>query len=110
MFEFLDSFRAALLLGKGHKYLRNGRYKEALVKAQKAKKLRMGTQLEWLCHSIDGKSRYHLGDRENALVALRKAEAILAPMLAAENGSENLPSIMRDITGYIEKIEQQNEI
>ncbi len=48
MFEFLDSFRAALLLGKGHKYLQNGLYKEALAKAQKAKKLRMGTQLEWL--------------------------------------------------------------
>lgn len=106
MFKFLDSFRAALLLGKGHKFLQNGRYQEALAKAQKANKLRMAPQLELLCHSIDGKSRYHLGDRENALVSLRKAEAILAPMLAAENGSEHLLNIMSDITKHIEKIEQ----
>jgi hypothetical protein len=109
MFRFLDSFRAALLLGKGQKYLRKGRYKEALAKAQKAKKLRMGAQLEWLCHSIDGKSRYHLRDSKNALVSLRRAEEILAPMLAAEKSSEPIQNIMNDITGYIEKIEQQNE-
>jgi len=105
MFKFLHSFRAALLLGKGHKYLQNGRYGDALVKAQKASKLDMSAQFEWLCYSIDGKSRYHLGDLENALVSLRKAEDILTPMLAADKDSEHLQNIMNDITAYIGKIE-----
>ena len=55
------SIRASMLLGKGHKFLESGRYQEALEKALKAKDLKLDEQFEWLCHSIEGKSRYHLG-------------------------------------------------
>jgi tetratricopeptide (TPR) repeat protein len=98
-----------MLLGKGHKYLENGRYQEALNKALKAKSLKLEEQFEWLCHSIEGKSRYHLGDRDNALPALRSAQAILASKLEKEKQSKPLQNIMNDITSYIEKIEQSDE-
>ena len=94
-----------MLLGKGHKHLQNGRYNAALEKALKAKNLKLERQFEWLCHSIEGKSRYHLGDRENALISLRKAEKILTPMLVEDSESKHLNNIMSDIARYIEKIE-----
>jgi len=95
-----------MLLGKGHKFFENGRYQEALEKALKAKNLQLEEQFEWLCHSIEGKSRYHLGDRENALPALRKAQEILALKSAEEMESKPLQNIVNDIASYIEKIEQ----
>ncbi|MEE8365915.1 MAG: hypothetical protein V3R76_09015 [Gammaproteobacteria bacterium] len=100
------SIRASMLLGKGHKFLENGRYQEALEKALKAKDLKLDEQFEWLCHSIEGKSRYHLGDKENALVSLRRAEKILASKLEKEKESKALQNIMNDITRYIEKIQR----
>jgi len=98
-----------MLLGKGHKHLENGRYQEALNKALKAKNLKLEEQFEWLCQSIEGKSRYHLGDREKALPVLRSAQAILASKLEKEKQSKPLQNIMNDITSYIEKIEQSDE-
>jgi len=95
-----------MLLGKGHKFLENGRYQEALAKALKAKNLKLEEQFEWLCHSIEGKSRYHLGDKENALPPLRRAQTILAAKLEREKESIPLQNIMNDISKYIEKIEQ----
>lgn len=95
-----------MLLGKGHKLFESGRYQQALEKALKAKKLELEEQFEWLCHSIEGKSRYHLGDKENALVALKRAQQILASKLEKEKDSEPLQNIMDDITGYIELIER----
>ena len=97
-----------MLLGKGHKLLENGRYQQALEKALKAKELKLEQQFEWLCHSIEGKSRYYLGDRENALVSLRKAESILASKLETEKSSKPLQNIKNDITRHIEKIEQRD--
>lgn len=95
-----------MLLGKGHKLFESGRYQQALEKALKAKKLELEEQFEWLCHSIEGKSRYHLGDKENALVALKRAQQILASKLEKEKESKPLQNIMDDITGYIELIER----
>ena len=103
--KFINSIRASLLLGKGHKFFENGRYQEALEKALKAKRLKLEEQFEWLCHSIEGRSRYHLGDKENALLALRRAQKILASKLENETDSKALRNIMNDITEYIEKIE-----
>jgi len=94
-----------MLLGKGHKFLENGRYQEALEKALKAKSLKLEEQFEWLCHSIEGKSRYHLGDNEKALLSLQRAQEILASKLEKEKESKPLRNIMNDITRYIEKIE-----
>ena len=94
-----------MLLGKGHKLLENGRYQEALEKALKAKNLKLEEQFEWLCYSIEGKSRYHLGDNENALPSLRRAQEILTSKLEKEQESKPLRNIMNDITRYIEKIE-----
>jgi tetratricopeptide (TPR) repeat protein len=94
-----------MLLGKGHKFLESGRYEEALEKALKAKNLKLEEQFEWLCHSIEGKSRYHLGDKENALISLRRAEEILALKLENEKESKHLQNILNDVTRYIEKIE-----
>ena len=104
--KFITSIRASLLLGKGHKLFVSGRYQQALEKALKAKNLELEEQFEWLCHSIEGKSRYHLGDKENALVALKRAQQILASKLEKEKESKPLQNIMDDITGYIELIER----
>ena len=100
-----DSLRASMLLGKGHKYLQKGRYREALERALKARRLKLTEQLDWLCHSIEGKARYHLGDSKNALPALRSAQAILAARLDSEKPSKPLQNILAEITAYIEKIE-----
>jgi len=94
-----------MLLGKGHKFLESGRYEEALEKALKAKNLKLEEQFEWLCHSIEGKSRYHLGDSENALASLRKAKEILALKVEKEKESKPLQNILNDVTRYIENIE-----
>ena len=94
-----------MLLGKGHKYLESCRYEDALEKALKAKNLKLEEQFEWLCHSIEGKSRYHLGDKENALISLRKAKEILTSKVEKEKESKPLQNIMNDVTKYIEKIE-----
>ena len=95
-----------MILGKGNKYLQNGKYEAALEKALKAKSLDLEEHFEWLCHSIEGKARYQLGEKEEALLAFRKAEEVLAPMLEREHSSEHLPKFMSDITSYIEKIER----
>ncbi len=98
-----------MLLGKGHKLFENGRYQESLERALKAKRLQLDEQFEWLCHSIEGKSRFHLGDRDNALPALRKAQEILASKPARDRESRHLQNIVSDIDSYIEKIEQGSE-
>ncbi|MCP4472356.1 MAG: hypothetical protein GY815_17055 [Gammaproteobacteria bacterium] len=104
--KIINSIRASMLLGKGHKFFENGRYQEALEKALKAKSLQLDEQFEWLCHSIEGKSRYHLGDRENALPCLRRAQEILASKPGKEKESKHLQNIVSDINTYIDKIEQ----
>ncbi len=93
-----------MLLGKGHKFLESGRYEEALEKALKAKNLKLEEQFEWLCHSIEGKSRYHLGDKENALASLQRAKDILEKKVEKEKQSKPLQNILNDVTSYIEKI------
>ncbi len=93
-----------MLLGKGHKLLQSGRYQEALEKALKAKSLKLEEQFEWLCHSIEGKSRFYLGDKENALPSLKRAQEILAVKLEKEKESKSLQNIMDDITKHIENI------
>ena len=95
-----------MLLGKGHKFLQNGRYQEALEKALKAKSLKLDEQHEWLCHTIEGKSRYYLGDKQNALSSLQQAQEILASKIEKEKKSKSLQNIMNDITKHIENIEQ----
>ena len=100
-----DSIRASMLLGKGHKYLQNGRYQEALEKALKADELKLNEQFAWLRHMIEGKARHHLGDNENALPALLKAQEILAAKMQREKSSKPLQNIMDDITQHIEKIQ-----
>ena len=104
--KIINSIRASMLLGKGHKLLAKGRYQEALEKALKAKTLKLEEQFDWLCHLIEGKSRYHLGDRENALPCLRRAQQILAAKPAGERDSEPVQNILNDIASYLEKIEQ----
>lgn len=105
MFKFLNSFRVALLLGKAHKQLENRRFDDALERAQRAQRLPLTPQFEWLCYSIEGKARSHLGDFDNALPALRRAEAVLQPILDAQSDSRHLQNIMTDIRAYIEKVE-----
>ena len=95
-----------MLLGKAHKLLVRGLYQEALDKALKAKKLDLEEHFVWLCHTIEGKSRYHLGDKKNALDCLQSAKEILAPKLEKEKDSMHLQNIVNDIIDYIEKIEQ----
>jgi hypothetical protein len=95
-----------MLLGAAHKHLQNGRYQKALDKALKAKRLKLEEQFEWLCHSIEGKSRYYLGDKENALPSSKRAQEILSVKLEKEKESIPLQNIMDDITKHIENIEQ----
>jgi hypothetical protein len=107
--KLFNSIRASMLLGKGHKFLEKGRYREALGKALQAKNLQLEEQFEWLCCSIEGKSRYHLGDSENALPALRRAAEILAAKPGAEKESRHFQNIASDINSYIAKIEGNGE-
>lgn len=104
--KLFDSIRASMLLGKGHKFFESGRYEEALERALKAKNLKLDEQFEWLCHSIEGKSRYHLGDKENALIPLRKAKKILKLKIKREKESKPLQNILTDVTRYIDNIER----
>ncbi len=97
-----------MLLGKAHKYLQNERYQDALDKALQASKLKLEEQFEWLCHSIEGKARFHLGDEEKALRALRRAQTILASRLEKEADSKPLQNIVNDINHYIDKIEKDD--
>ena len=106
MFGFLTSFRAALLLGKAHRQLDRGHYRDALERALKAQKLELSEQFEWLSYSIEGRARYRLGDSINALPALQKAEALLRPIAEARADSKHLHNIIGDIRAHIEKIEQ----
>ena len=105
MFGFITSFRAALILGKAHKHFDNGRYREALERALKAQQLELSEQFEWLSYSIEGKARYQLGDAQNALPALKKAEALLQPIAEARADSKHLQNIIADVRAHIEKIE-----
>ena len=105
MAGFFTNFRAALLLGKGQKHFDNRRFSEALERALKAKQLRLEPQFELLCHTIEGKSRAHLGDHENALSALRRAHQIAGQILAARGDSKHLQNIRADLAEYIDKIE-----
>ncbi len=109
MFKFINSFRAALLLGKAHKQFENRRFGEALERALRAQRLPLTEQFEWLSYSIEGKSRCHLGDFENALPALRRAESALQPILESKPESKHLHNIMNDIRAYIEKIESAGD-
>ena len=109
MFGFLTSFRAALLLGKAHKQLDRGRYRDALERALSAQKLQLSQQFEWLSYSIEGKARYYLGDSKNALPALQKAEALLGPIAEARADSKHLQNIIGDIRNHIEKIESGSD-
>ena len=104
--KFINSIKASMLLGKGHKLLQSGLYQEALEKALKARRLNLGEQHEWLSHTIEGKSRYYLGDKENALPALQRAKEILALKLETEKESKSLQNIINDVTRYVEAIEQ----
>ena len=106
MFKFLKSLRAAMTLGKAQKLFRKKRYREALDKSKKAQQLDLEENFYWLSHAIAGKSQYHLGEFEESLVSLRKAEEILAPKLLETEGSESLVNIMAGITWYIDKIEE----
>lgn len=108
MFGFITSFRAALLLGKAHKHLDGGRYREALERALKAQELELSEQFEWLSYSLEGKARYRLGDSQNALPALQKAEALLRPIAEARADSKHLQNIIGDIRAHIEKIESES--
>ena len=94
-----------MLLGKAHKLLEKGLYRDALAKALKAKNLKLDEQFEWLCYLIEGKARYHLGDEENALPALRRSLQILESRPDKEKALRSLQNIIGDITSYIEKIE-----
>ncbi len=105
MFKFFTSFRAALLLGKANKQFEDRRFDQALERALAAQRLELTPQFEWLSYSIEGKARSHLGDFENALPALRRAEAVLQPIVDAQPGSKHLHNIINDIRAYIEKIE-----
>lgn len=105
MFGFVTSFRAALLLGKAHKQLDRGRYRDALERALKAQKLQLSEQFEWLSYSIEGRARYQLGDLQNALPALQKAEALLRPIAEARADSKHLQNIIGDIRVHIDKAE-----
>lgn len=105
MFKFLNSFRAALLLGKANKQLENRKFNDALERALRAQQLPLGEQFEWLSYSIEGKARSHLGDFENALPALKRAEALLQPIVERQADAKHLQNIINDIRSYIDKIE-----
>lgn len=105
MFGFFTSFRAALLLGKAQKQLDSRQFEDALERALMAQQLKLSEQFEWLAYSIEGKARAHLGDLEKALPALKKAEALLEPIVAARGDSKHLQNIIADVRAYIEKIE-----
>jgi len=94
-----------MLLGKAHKLLEKGKYPEALAKALKARQLKLDEQFEWLCYAVEGKARYHLGDEENALPALRRARDILESRPDREKALRSLQNIIGDINSYIERIE-----
>jgi tetratricopeptide (TPR) repeat protein len=98
-----------MLLGKAHKLLEKGLYSEALARALKAKNLKLTEQFQWLCYSIEGKARYHLGDKENALPALKQALQILESRPDNEKALRSLQNIISEITGYIEKIESPGD-
>ena len=74
---FLASFRAALLLGKANRQLQDAQYEAALERALRARMLPLKPQYAWLCAMIEGKSRYHLGDRDGALEPLLRARGFL---------------------------------
>ncbi len=104
---FLASFRAALLLGKANRQLQNAEYDAALERALRAGKLPLKPQYAWLCAMIEGKSRYHLGDRDSALEPLRRARAGLQPMLDAQPDSKPLQNIRDDIESLITNLEPE---
>ena len=108
MFGFFTSFRAALLLGKAHKRLDQERYHDALELAKRAQRLKLSEQFEWLSYSIEGKARYRLGDHENALPALRRAEELLRPLAEARADSKHLHNIVADVRAHIDKIESSS--
>ena len=98
-----------MLLGKANKQLENRRFEDALARALRAQQLPLGEQFEWLSYSVEGKARCHLGDFENALPALRRAEAALQPIVERQPESKHLQNIKNDIHAYIEKIESTGE-
>ncbi len=101
------SFRAALLLGKANRQLQDADYEAALARALRARKLPLKPQYAWLCAMIEGKSRYHLGDRDGALEPLRRARDGLQPMLAAQPDSRPLHNIRDDIESLIANLEPE---
>ncbi len=104
---FLANFRAALLLGKANRQLQDAQYEAALGRALRARKLPLKPQYAWLCAMIEGKSRYHLGDRGGALEPLLRARGFLQPILAAQPDSKPLQNIRNDIEALIATIEPE---
>ena len=100
--------RSAMKLGSAQGRLNNKRYKEALSAAKVAYKIGGIEDYElWLYNSIVGKSLYHLGQPQEALLHLNRAEELLTPQLAEESGTEELLSVMSSISWYIDKIEAE---
>ena len=95
------------MLGKANRQLQEGDYQAALGRAQRANQLPLKPQYAWLCAMIEGKSRYHLGDRQGALEPLRRAQAGLQPMLAAQPDSKPLQNIRDDIESLIANLEPE---
>ena len=109
MFKFFTSFRAALLLGKAQKLFQQRRFDEALERALRAKTLQLDPHFKLLCYSLEGKSRAHLGDLDNALAPLRAADDIARQLLQVNADSKHLQNIEQDIASYIDKIENGTE-
>ena len=60
---------------------------------------------EWLCHSIKGRAHYHLGQREEALESLTRAEELLAPELLHQQTADHHLEVMASLRSYLDKIE-----
>lgn len=104
--RFFQSLRASLVAGQANKHFRNQRYRDALECAERGLALRPDENLTWLCLSIAGKSRVHLGDVDRAEEQLRQAHALLAPRFERQHDSTHLRHILEDIERYLDTIER----
>lgn len=95
-----------MLLGKGHKYLENSRYREALERVLKAREHNLERQFEMLSYMIGGKARIDLGDPEYALPALRRAAEIPETVRAEKGDKNHLLDPLQDIAEHIDAIER----
>lgn len=106
MFKFLESLRASLVAGQANKHFYNRRYRDALERAERGLALQPNENLTWLCLSIAGKSRVHLGDVERAEQQLSRAHELLAPRLEQHPDSTHLRHILEDIERYLDAVER----